>query len=479
MLNTRSVGKNAALNTMRVLVSLLFPLITFPYVSRILQVENLGKVTYANSIITYFALFAILGVKTYATREGAALRDDKEKFQQFFSQVFSITLVTTLCAYIVLFFLIGCVEALREYRGILLILSVSILLSTLGTEWVCSVYEDYAYITLRSIAFQMLSLILLFLFVREKNDIYIYSTILVISSAGVNIPNLFYIRKYRRLQVTWHMQFNKHLKPILILFASTLATSIYVSSDITLLGIFCGDYATGLYSVSTKIYSIIKNLLSAVILVAIPRFSYYYANGRRKEFNDLLAAIGGHLMILTLPAAVGLFLVSDLVVDVLSGAAYAPAAMSLRILSIAMLFVAVSWVLAQGVLVPMKQENYVLKTTLWAVVVNVGLNVVLIPHGQQNAAALTTLIAEAFLAVRYLWKVRTFVHPTGLFRELIHAVIGSTMVVLWVLLVRCRMTAALPTLLVCSVGGVLWYIVILLALHDAVVMKYKKLLWKK
>lgn len=475
----KSVGKNAALNTVRVLVSLLFPLITFPYVSRVLQVENLGKVTYANSIITYFALFAILGVKTYATREGAALREDKEKFQQFFSQVFSITLITTVLSYAVLFVMMGCIEELREYRGVLLILSASILLTTLGTEWVCSAYEDYAYITVRSIAFQAVSLVLLLLFVRERSDVYAYAAVLVVSSAGSNVLNLFYMRKYRRLRVTCHLQLRKHLKPILILFASTLATSIYVSSDITLLGIFCGDYTTGLYSVSTKLYSIVKNLLSAVILVAIPRFSYYYANGKRKEFNALFSAISGHLAILTLPTATGLFLVSDLVVDILSGASYAPAAASLRILSIATLFVASSWVLAQGVLVPTKQEGYVLKITLWAVVINVGLNVLLIPLGQQNAAALTTLIAEAFLAVCYLKKARRFVHAQGLLREIAHAAVGSAAVAFWVLLVRHWLTADIPTLLVCIAGGVFWYAVVLLVLHDAVLLEYKAIAWRK
>lgn len=475
----KSVGKNAVLNTIRVLVSLLFPLITFPYVSRVLQVENLGKVTYANSIITYFALFAILGVKTYATREGAALREDKEKFQQFFSQVFSITLITTVLSYAVLFVMIGCIEELREYRGVLLILSASILLTTLGTEWVCSAYEDYAYITVRSIAFQAVSLVLLLLFVRERNDVYAYAAVLVVSSAGSNVLNLFYMRKYRRLRVTCRLQLRKHLKPILILFASTLATSIYVSSDITLLGIFCGDYATGLYSVSTKLYSIVKNLLSAVILVAIPRFSYYYSNGKHKEFNELFTAISGHLAILTLPAATGLFLVSDLVICILSGAAYAPAATSLRILSIATLFVAASWVLAQGVLVPTKQESYVLQITLWAVGINVGLNVLLIPLRQQNAAALTTLIAEAFLAVCYLRKAKRVVRPQGLLREMLHAAFGSAAVAIWVLLVRHWMTADVPTLLVCIIGGTFCYVAVLLALHDAVLLEYKEIARRK
>ncbi len=478
-MKTHSVGKNAILNMLRVLVSLLFPLITFPYVSRVLQVENLGRVTYANSIITYFALFATLGVKTYATREGAALRENRETFQQFFSQVFSITILTTLGAYLVLFAMIFQVDALQEYRGLLIVLSISMLLTTLGTEWVCSAYEDYTYITIRSIAFQALACVLLLLFVRDQNDVYQYAVILVVSSAGSNILNLFYVRRYCRLRLTVHMKLRTHMKPILILFASNLATCIYVSSDVTLLGVFCGDYYTGLYSVSTKIYSIVKNLISAIILVAIPRFSYYYGKGMTDKFNELLAAISGHLAIIALPASVGMFLVSDLIVTLLSGASYAPAATSLRILSLAVLFVAVSWVLAQGVLVPMKQENYVLKITLCAVAINVGLNFLLIPLWKQNAAAWTTLLAETFIAAAYVRKVWGMVHPAGVLKEIGHAGVGSVAVIIWVLVSRHWLTADIPALVMSVVGGIACYAITLLILRDSVMYGVLTILCKK
>lgn len=234
----KSVGKNAVLNVFRTVIALIFPLITFPYISRVLQVENLGKVNFVNSIISYFILIAILGVKTYGTREGAALRDNRDKFQRFYSQVFTITLITTLISYILLFLVVTLVPSLHSYTVLFVILSTSVILTTLGNEWVCSAYEDYFYITVRGIVIQIISFILIFAFIHDSTDYYKYAVILVFSSTGANIFNFIYTRKYIKHKITLKPQFKIHTKPLLILFASTLATSIYVSSDTIILGFF-------------------------------------------------------------------------------------------------------------------------------------------------------------------------------------------------------------------------------------------------
>ena len=119
----KSVGKNAVLNVFRTVLTLIFPLITFPYISRVLQVENLGKVNFVNSIISYFILFATLGVKTYGTREVSAIREDKEKFQRFYSQILTITIVSTLISYLALFIIVICIPSLHNYITLFIILS--------------------------------------------------------------------------------------------------------------------------------------------------------------------------------------------------------------------------------------------------------------------------------------------------------------------------------------------------------------------
>ena len=175
-----SLKRNASLNGVRTVFAILFPLITFPYATRVLQVANLGKVNFSSSIVNYFLLMAGLGVATYAIRGGAGLRNNPEKLNEFGNQVFTINLISTMISYLFLFTVLFTVPSLADYRLLLLIQSMSIIFTTVGVEWIYSIYEDYLFITLRSLAFQVLSLILLFVLVKDTEDYYLYALITVI-----------------------------------------------------------------------------------------------------------------------------------------------------------------------------------------------------------------------------------------------------------------------------------------------------------
>ena len=145
----KSVGINAVLNIIKQCCAIIFPLITFPYASRVLGVENYGKVNFGTSIISYFTLLAGLGITNYAIREGARIRDNKENFSAFVNEVFTINVVTTLISYAALFLTLIFWDKLGSYRVLILIQSLSILFTTIGTDWINSIYEEYAYITIR------------------------------------------------------------------------------------------------------------------------------------------------------------------------------------------------------------------------------------------------------------------------------------------------------------------------------------------
>lgn len=172
---SKSLGVNAALNAIRSGLSVVFPLITYPYAFRVLHAEGIGKVNYALSIIGYFSLIAALGISTYAIREGAKLRKDKEKLSRFCNQIFSINIVTSIAAYIFLFLCVYNIKALSEYKQLIIILSLSIGFSTLGVEWINTIYEDFLYVTIRSIVIYILTLILLFVLVKNQKDVLQYA----------------------------------------------------------------------------------------------------------------------------------------------------------------------------------------------------------------------------------------------------------------------------------------------------------------
>ena len=144
----KSLSVNAFLNAFKSSLSVLFPLITYPYAFRILHVEGMGKVNYATSIVSYFSLIATLGVSTYAVREGAKLRDKKDDLEKFSNQIFSLNVFTTLIAYIALVVSLVFVNQFSSYRVLIVLSSLTIVFTTVGVEWLNTIYEDYLYITI-------------------------------------------------------------------------------------------------------------------------------------------------------------------------------------------------------------------------------------------------------------------------------------------------------------------------------------------
>ena len=241
-MKNNSLKFNAILNSIRQCCAIIFPLITFPYISRVLGSEGYGKYSYANSITQYFILAATLGVSTYATREGAKIRDDENRIKTFSNEIFTINCITTLISFSLLSLLIIFNSKINNYAGIILIQSLNMVFATVGADWVNNIYEDFLYITVRYIVIQCLALMCMFVFVRNSGDIYPYALITVLATAGGYIMNIFYIRKYVKLRVTKHPHILKHIKPMLMLFANSVAILIYVSADITMLGFFYTGY---------------------------------------------------------------------------------------------------------------------------------------------------------------------------------------------------------------------------------------------
>lgn len=393
----KSIKKNAILNGIRNVLNLLFPLITFPYVSKVLSVHKLGEYNFANSVVNYFVLIAGLGISTYAIREGTKYRNKRNEFSDFASMMFTINIYSTILSYILLILCIIFYSKLERYMVLLIIFSLQIIFTTIGVEWVYSIYEEYTYITVRGIIFKIISIVLMFIFVKKPSDVAIYAAITVFSTVGSNILNYIKLKDYCSLKFISIKKCLSHLKPILIIFASNIAIMIYVYSDTTMLGIMDGTYSVGIYSVSVKIYTIIKNLLASILLVTIPRASLYYGKQMKQEFNNLVQKVYDNLSVILFPAVVGIFCVSDKLILFISDKNYLRATSSLRILSIALIFSIIGWIFSQCVLVPAQKEKIVLIATCVSAVVNIAMNYILIPGWKENATAFTTLLSELIM----------------------------------------------------------------------------------
>lgn len=415
---------NMILNAVKGIMSMAFSLITFPYVSKVLGVETLGRYNFAASIISYFVLTARLGIGLYAIREGARIREDKKEINKFVNEMFSINCISTIISY--MFFLIALFygKKLKDYRMILFVLSGQIVLHFIGVEWLYSIYEEYLYITLRTVFFQLISLVLLLVFVKTENDVTVYAAIMVISNAGTGIMNYLHSRKYCRIKLTKNIEWKKHLKPIMILFALCVTTTIYVDSDITLLGFICGDYVTGIYSVSTKVYTMVKVLLSSILIVSVPRLSSLLGEGNKERYIETAEDVSKTLLSVLIPAIVGIIVLRNEIVQLISGQEYIQATFSLALLSVALFFCFGAWFWQQCVLVPMKEEKIVFKATILSAVVNLFFNLIFIPFWKENAAAITTIMAEAIAFLWCWWHGRKRAKITGMVKLFLKSTVG-------------------------------------------------------
>ena len=426
----KSLKKNTVFNAIKTFSSIIFPLITFPYISRTLLAENVGKIHFGLSIISYFTLIASLGITTYAIRECAAVRDDRNKLSQVSSQIFSINIITTAVAYLLLALTLIFYSKSENYKLLITIQSLSIIFTTLGTDWINSAMEDFKYITIRTLSFQVISLVLMFVFVRKPEDYLLYAVICLISSSGANILNIWYRKKYCDIRFTLKIDWKKHLSPIILLFVMILAQNVFANVDTTMLGLIHGDREVGIYSTAHKINSIVSQVVTSVLWVIMPRMSLYFAKKDYPAINSLLRKLLGLNCLIGFPCAVGIILMSKDIILIIGGNEFADAApvLQLRIVSFIISLFGGN-LLGNAILLPSKKEKYYMVVCCITAVINIITNYIFIPMYGAMAAAGTTAFCSLCIMVMLLFKVDKHIKLTKLTNLIVTPLIGCIFIV--------------------------------------------------
>lgn len=421
----KSLKKNAVLNIIRTTCGIIYPIITFPYASRILLPEGIGKVNFANSVISYFVLIAGLGIGTYGTREAAKIREDKIALSNLVKELFTINIISMAIAYLLLGISLCIVPKFQTYKTLLLVSSITILFTTISFDWVYSALEEYGYITVRTIIFQCISIGLLFLLVKTKEDYVAYLGIGVISSVGANILNCIHLRKYITIKTRYTLQLKRHLKPIFILFGMALITSVYTMLDTTMLGFLADDTQVGYYSAATKLNKMVLVFVTSACAVLFPRLSLYAAKGTKEEFQQLLNKSLAITMCFAIPATVGLSILSEPITLLFSGENYLPSVPVMRMMNPIIIIIALSNFIGIQCLIPLHQEKITLYSVCTGAVTNFTLNIVLIPQFGAFGAAIATLCAESVVTIFQLLAARKYIQIRPLFKVLSDYIISS------------------------------------------------------
>lgn len=417
-MSQKSLKKNAVYSFIKAFMNLAFPLISFPYASRILLADGIGKVNFANSIIEYFVMIATLGIGGYATREATRVRDDKSAHNKLCKEILIINLISTAVAYFFLFFAFVFVSKFSEYRILLIVCSTKILFTTIGMDWLYNAHEEYRYITIRSVFFQLLSLILLFTMVKTKDDYVAYAFMGVFSSVGSNICNIFYSRKFFNFFEKARLELKRHLKPIFIFFGMTCASKFHTALDSVMLGFMLNDVAVGYYSAANKIRSLVQGLITAVIYTFMPRSSYYLEKNRLDEYNVLVSKTINLSLFFSIPAALGIIIIARPLILLFSGEDFIGALPSMIIMAPIVFTVSLSAAITNVILTPNRLERYILYSEIIGFILNIILNTIFIPMWGVFGAAFATLIVESSIMLYRLISSFTTIKQCHIFKNI-------------------------------------------------------------
>jgi len=384
-----------ALNLVKTLLGLVFPLITFPYVTRILGPEGIGKVSYAQSIIGYFSFVSCFGMSTYAIREIAKVRDSREQVSKLSVELLIANLITTFIAYALFLVFLECSPSLSSYRPLLYICSLSMLFTTIGMDWLFIAEEDFLYITIRSVTIQICSLVLLFVIVKDSNDYLNYAILLVLSTVGANVFNLLYSKKYISLPKIRELHIFRHYKYLYILFITATLAGLHTVVDRSMLGYLVDDFTLGIYTTGSKISSIVISIICAVSIILFPRFSYLIRQGDENGWKTLLDRMIHFLLLVTLPFMVGLVVLKEQIILIICGDRYLPSVPVLMVMSFMVPVMCFTNLLGNLLFMSLNKERWTLYSVIIGAISNVILNFLFIPSNGATGAAISAVLSEA------------------------------------------------------------------------------------
>ena len=388
-----SIKRNFIMNAILNASAFIFPLITFTYASRVVLPVGTGKVAFATSALNYFSMVAMLGIPTYGIRACAQVRDDKEKLSRTTQEIFTINLVMSVLVYAVFLVTLFTVPKFRADTALMFVMSSTIVFNLIGMEWLDKALEQYTYITIRSLIFKALAVVLLFLLVHNPDDYVFYGLTTVVAASASNIMNLINARKYIFMKPVGGYDFRQHFKPIGVFFAMSVATTIYTNLDTLMLGFMKGDAETGYYNAAVKVKTIVVSLVTSIGTVLLPRVSYYIEKKMEKEFKSVTAKAFNVVVLMALPLVIYFMFCAKETMKFLAPE-YMNAVFPMQVIMPSVFLIGLTNVMGIQILVPQGRENMVLVSEIVGAIVNVILNALWIPMLGSTGAALGTLAAE-------------------------------------------------------------------------------------
>lgn len=392
-----TIVRNFMYNSILTVSGYVFPLLTYPYVSRVLGVDGIGICNFVDGIINYFILFSALGINLVGIREVAKHRENRRKLSECFMSIFSFNVLTTVLMEIILLTAVVFIDALQPYRGFLLIGAMKLAANLFLVEWFYKGIENFRFITVRTIIVKLLYVAGVFLFVKETDDCqtyYLMTTLMFMVNAFINwhILRRFVSVSFRRTGIM------AYAKPIISMGCYSLLTSVYTSFNVVYLGFVAGDTEVGYYATATKMYTLVIALFSAFTSVMLPHMSACADKGNTSAFIHSMRRTCTILFRYAIPGTAFLVMFSPEIVRIISGPEYGPAVLPMRVIVPLILIIGYEQILIIQTLMPMRRDKAVLANSIIGSAVGLTLNLALVPYLGCLGSAIVWVVAEVCVA---------------------------------------------------------------------------------
>jgi len=396
---------NFIYNSLLGLTNILVPLITFPYITRVLGPSGVGITSFAISLVTTFIILCSLGIPIYGIREIAKSKKNQKKLNKTFSELLIIQIIWTLFV-LILFTLWLYLTKTYENERALKYFSYVHIVSSLGLiNWFYQGLEKYKFITILNSLIKILTIILLFLIVKNPNDYWIYYAILVLSTAMGAVASFFFSLKYIKIRIR-NLDFKKHFKPIIILFSTQIAIGIYVNIDIIMLKYFTSIAQVGYYATSMKLVKTVLILVTSLGVVLIPKIASFIEENRIKEVKNIIEKSINFVLIISLPLIVGLYLTSKDLIILFAGNKFLESSQLMLWLLPLVIFIGLNNIFGLQILVPSNKEKHLMIIVITGAVLNFTLNFILIPVYGGYGAAFATVVTEMLITASTFYYCR-------------------------------------------------------------------------
>ena len=461
-----SLKKNYIYRVLYEILKIITPFVTAPYVARVLEPDGVGTYSFTYSIITYFMLFAALGTASYGAREIARNRDNKETASKLFWEIEILSIITTgIC----LLIWGGFILVTTQHKLLYVALTPFLLSTLFDISWFFTGYEKVKNIVIRNSMVKILGIILLFLLVKKKEDIVKYCLINSTVALLGNISMWFYLRPMLTPIRFKEIRLGRHFRETLIYFIPTIATSIYTYLDKTLIGTITGNsFQNGYYEEATKIIGIVNSVVfMAVNSVVGARISYLFSDNKTDEIKKKIAHTIDFVYLLGFGSIFGILGVASRFVPLFLGAGYEPVISLLSIMTPLIIIIGTSNCLGCLYYTPSGKRKQSARVIILGAVINLCLNLLLIPHYGAFGATIASITAELSITVIYVSRCANYTSWQNLWKYSYKRIIAGSIMFLMVFFLGKTATVNSLAVVICQVAaGITLYVGLLLLLKD-------------